>query len=48
MKVVEHSISYKKLSGCLCLSPPGVELGGSKDVLNWESTFSLGLNAEIT
>ncbi len=24
-------ISYKKLSGCICLYLPGVEIGGSKD-----------------
>ncbi len=31
IKVVEHCFSYKKVSGCICLSPQGVELGGSKD-----------------
>ncbi len=30
IKVVENYISYKKLTGRTCLSPPGVERGGSK------------------
>ncbi len=41
VKVVESWISYKKVSGRTSLSPPGVELGGSKDgyvlnmILHW-------------
>ncbi len=34
MKVAGDSISYKKLSGCISPSTPGVELGCSKD---WRS-----------
>ncbi len=30
IKVVKNEISYKKLSGCISLSPPGVELGAPK------------------
>ncbi len=30
-KVLQNYISYEKLSGRTSLSPPGVELGGSKD-----------------
>ncbi len=31
IKVVEHKISYKKVSRSICLSPPGVELGNSEE-----------------
>ncbi len=31
IKVVQNWISYKKVNGCTCLSPPGVELPGLKD-----------------
>ncbi len=31
IKVVRKSISYIKLRECICLSPTGVKLGGSKD-----------------
>ncbi len=31
MKIVRNSISYKKLSGHISLSLPGVEVEGSKD-----------------
>ncbi len=53
IKVVEYYISYKKVSEHICLSPPGVLLGSSKDclsslkyyiVLKWESGFTLRLD----
>ncbi len=31
IKVVDNSVSYEKVSGCISLSLPEVELGGSKD-----------------
>ncbi len=31
IKVVEHQLSYKKVSGHTCPSSPGMELGDSKD-----------------
>ncbi len=31
IKVVKHSISYQKISGRISLSPPGGEVGTSKD-----------------
>ncbi len=31
VKVVKDSVSYKKVSGCVCLSPLGVKLGGFDD-----------------
>ncbi len=34
IKIVQNSISYKKLNGCICLSPPGVELKGSSSYSN--------------
>ncbi len=30
IKIVQNLISYKKLSGCICLSLPGVEVGAPK------------------
>ncbi len=54
MKVIAESISYKKLSGRLPLSPQEVEIGGSKDsnfwnnsdAMEWETRLTyLGLNA---
>ncbi len=50
IKTVQNLISYKKVSGPICLSLPGVGLGGWKDchiyynVLKWESSFTLDLN----
>ncbi len=46
-KVAQNYISYKKLTGSISLSTPGVELWGFKDVtclkynntLEWESRF---------
>ncbi len=35
VKVVEHWIPYKKVKGPIRLSPPGVELGDSKDCYHW-------------
>ncbi len=37
VKVFEHLILYKKLSGHICLPPSGLELGAFKDryVLIW-------------
>ncbi len=35
IKVVEHWSLYKKVSGLICLSPPKVELGNSKDYHLW-------------
>ncbi len=37
IKVVQNSISYKKLSGRICLSPQGVELGGFIDWHVWNT-----------
>ncbi len=52
IKVVQNWISYKKVCKRICLSFPGVELGGSKigmfEVLlcrKMQITFNLGLNA---
>ncbi len=47
-KVAQNWISYKKLGGCVSLSIPGVEVGGSNDLpflkyyngQKWESRFS--------
>ncbi len=49
-KVVQNYIPYKKLSGCILLSPPKVELGSPNichflnDALEWKSRFTLELN----
>ncbi len=51
-KAVLNEISYKKLSGQICLSTLEVELKGSTDLLflkyyyaqEWECIFTLGLN----
>ncbi len=49
LKIVQNSISYKKLKGRMCISLAGVEVGASKiaifEILEWESKFTLGLNA---
>ncbi len=51
IRIVQNSISYKKLRECVCPSLPGMELGGFKDyhaynnVLKWESNFTLWPNA---
>ncbi len=31
IKIPEHSISYEKVSGCICLAPAGGEVGRFKD-----------------
>ncbi len=36
IKVVEHWIPYKKVGEHICLSPPRVELGSSKDCHSWK------------
>ncbi len=36
IKVVQNWISYKKVRECMCLSPPGVELWGSRDTHLWK------------
>ncbi len=35
IEIVRNWISYKKVPGRICLSPPQVELGGSKDQYIW-------------
>ncbi len=45
VKVVDNSIFHKKLSGCTCLSPPGVELEGSNDCQS--SKFIVFLNGKV-
>ncbi len=46
-KVVQNSISCKKLAGRLSFSPPEVKLEGGKHLhlLEWKSRFTFGLNA---
>ncbi len=49
IKIVQNSIFYKKFSQRICLIIPGVEVGARKiaifEILEWESKFTLGLNA---
>ncbi len=49
IKIVQNSISYKKLSESVCLPPSGVEAGAPKiaifEILEWEYKLTLELNA---
>ncbi len=40
MKIVQNWISYKKLSGRICLSPPGVKIEGFEDYDLWNIFMS--------